>query len=417
MCARRSVGYLSASFRDLRRRDQSIKVNSAPTRAGQPERQTFRVVQMRIGVNALFQAHGGSLANLTQLLSEWSRTQALEQDELVVFASAGSARRLHDVIPAGCEVVIVDSADRGGMRRIGAEQFTLPRLLTRLRIDVLFCPANTVPLTTSIPCVTTFQNAAPFCEIGDAGIGLRLRWAILGLFMRMSARRSRRVIFLSRYFLDLFVDRFGFDAARGVVIYRTGPGPVVDAPHVPHRHEILSVAHFYPYKNLLELIDGFISARRSRGNDWTLVLAGGEYVGDYGQRIRARLEELDASESEVRLLGDVQPSGVTELLSRCEIFAFSSVCENCPTALVEALRVGVPIACSTVGVMPEIAGDAAEYFDPYSRADIERALGTLMDDPDRRSRLRIASAARGKTFPSPAEAARMTLATIRDSVR
>ncbi len=370
---------------------------------------------MRIGVNALFQAHGGSLANLTQLLREWGRTQALVGDELVIFASAGSARRLEEVMPPQCQVVVVGSADGGGIRRIFAEQVTLARLVSARQLDVLFCPANTVPLITSVPCVTTFQNAAPFCEIRNAGVGLRVRWAILGLFMRMSARRSRRVIFLSRYFLDLFVTRFAFDVRRGVVIYRTGPGPAANAEPEPRRREILSVAHLYPYKNLIELIDGFISASRSRQNGWTLVLAGAEYVGDYGDKIRTRLAELQATESEVRLLGDVQPSDVAALLARCGIFAFSSVCENCPTALVEALRVGAPIACSSVGVMPEIAGDAAEYFDPYSHHDIARVLGMLMDEPGRRDALRVASAARGKMFPSPAEAAVTTLAVIRDA--
>jgi len=370
---------------------------------------------MRIGVNALFQAHGGSLANLTQLLTEWNRTGALGDDDLVIFASSGSARRLRDVIPPRCELIIVEAADRGNLRRVLAEQVNLPWLLAKQRIDVLFCPANTIPLITSVPCVTTFQNAAPFCDIRDAGIGLRVRWRVLGFFMLLSAKRSRRVIFLSRYFLDLFVDRFGFDAHRGIVIYRTGPGPRTGATPDARRHEVLSVAHLYPYKNLLELIDGFISARRARCNDWTLILAGGEYVGDYGDRIRARLAEVEADETEVRLLGDVAASEVSALLARCEIFAFSSVCENCPTALVEALRMGVAIACSSVGVMPEIAGGAAAYFDPYAPADIARVLGGLMDDPKYRDNLRYAAASRGKTFPSPTDAAITTLATIRAS--
>ena len=283
---------------------------------------------MRIGVNALFQAHGGSLANLTELLTEWNRTGALGDDQLVIFASSGSAQRLRDVIPARCELIIVEAADRGSLRRVLAEQVNLPWLLAKQHIDVLFCPANTIPLATSVPCVTTFQNAAPFCDIRDAGIGLlRVRWRVLGFFMLLSAKRSRRVIFLSRYFLDLFVDRFEFDAHRGIVIYRTGPGIQTGATPDARRHEVLSVAHLYPYKNLLELIDGFISARRARSNDWTLILAGAEYVGDYGAKVRARLAQLEVDEAEVRLLGDVAASEVSALLARCEIFAFSSVCE------------------------------------------------------------------------------------------
>ena len=146
-----------------------------------------------------------------------------------------------------------------------------------------------------------------------------------------------------------------------------------------------------------------------------MLLAGGEFVGDYGARVRARLRSLGANENEVRILGDVAGAEVTALLQRCGVFAFSSVCENCPTALVEALRAGAPIACSNVGVMPEIAGDAAEYFDPSSPSDIERALGVLMDRPDRRAELGRAAAKRGAQFPTPAQAAAETLAVIRSA--
>jgi glycosyltransferase involved in cell wall biosynthesis len=233
--------------------------------------------------------------------------------------------------------------------------------------------------------------------------------------MRQSAGRSRRVIFLSRFFLEMFVSRFGFDRSRAALIYRSGF--LGDTPTVrPSRaKEILSVSHFYPYKNLLELVEGFLAARRARSEPWTLLLAGGEFVGDYGERVRERLRVLRATEDEVRILGDVAPSEVTGLLLRCGIFAFSSTCENCPTALVEALRVGAPIACSNVGVMPEIAGEAAEYFNPYSPADIERALGVLMDQPDRRAALASAAAARSGIFPGPAQSAAETLNVVRSA--
>jgi glycosyltransferase involved in cell wall biosynthesis len=368
---------------------------------------------MKIGINAVNQPQGGSLANLRQLFSEWGRSALLGSDQIVVFASTAAAARLRESLPPEARVVVLPAADKGLLGRLAAEQISLPGLLQRYEIDVLFCPGNTMPLGTRVPCVTTFQNAAPFCNVPDTPLSLRVRWLVLGALMRQSAHRSRRVIFLSRYFLNLFVDRFGFDPKRGVLIYRSGfvPTTLTDTP--TRGREILSVSHFYPYKNLLELVEGFLAARRSANAPWVLLLAGGEFVGDYGARVRARLRALSADEAEVRILGNVAGSEVIALLQRCGIFAFSSVCENCPTALVEALRVGAPIACSNVGVMPEIAGGAAEYFDPYSPADIERALRTLMDQPDRRAALEKAAAARGAEFPTPAHSAAETLAVIR----
>jgi len=370
---------------------------------------------MRIGINAVNQPQGGSLANLRQLFAEWGRGGLLGADEIIVFASAAAASRLRDSFPPNALVIDVSAADKGLAGRLWAEQVALPRLLRRHAVDVLFCPGNTMPLRTAVPCVTTFQNAAPFCEVRNAGWALRFRWLVLGALMRQSAQRSRKVIFLSRFFLDLFVSRFGFDPRRGVLIYRSGFLPERSTDDEPRHQEILSISHFYPYKNLIELAEGFVAARRKRSASWILLLAGGEFVGDYGNRLRARLRSLGAGDDEVRILGNITAREITDMLRRCGIFAFSSVCENCPTALVEALRAGAPIACSNAGVMPEIAGDAAEYFDSYSPTDIERALGILMDQPERRASLSKAASARGTQFPDAAHAAAKTLEVIRSA--
>ena len=370
---------------------------------------------MRIGINAVNQPQGGSLANLRQLFGEWKRAGLLGSDQIVVFASTTAAKRLRDSIPQDSLIVHVPIADRGLAGRLFAEQVRLPRLMHSNAIDVLFCPGNTMPIRTAVPCVTTFQNAAPYCDVRNAPWSLRFRWLVLGTLMRQSARRSQRVIFLSRFFLDLFVSRFGFDPRRAVLIYRSGFLSRSQSAAPSRNREILSVSHFYPYKNILELVEGFVAARRARNASWVLVLAGGEFVGDYGNRVRDRLRTLNAGDDEVRILGDLAPAEIERLLQRCGIFAFSSVCENCPTALIEALRVGAPIACSNVGVMPEIAGDAAEYFDPYSPRDIERALGRLMDDPARREQLASVALLRTPLFPDPARAAAETLDVIRSA--
>jgi glycosyltransferase involved in cell wall biosynthesis len=368
---------------------------------------------MNIGINAVNQPQGGSLANLRQLFREWQRGGLLNSDQLTVFASKVAAGRLTDSLPPEARLIAVPAADSGLTGRLFAEQVRLPTLLREHQIDVLFCPGNTMPLATTVPCVTTFQNAAPFCGLRNVSPALRLRWLVLGTLMRGSAWRSRRVIFLSRYFLELFVNRFGFDRNRANVIYRSGFLTDIPKTGSPRRDEVVSISHFYPYKNIVELVEGFLAARRARNAPWVLLLAGGEFVDDYGNQIRERLRSLGADDAEVRILGDVSPPEVAHLLERCGIFAFSSVCENCPTALVEALRAGAPIASSNLGVMPEIAGEAAEYFDPYSAADIERALGMLMDQPGRRAELAQAALARAGRFPTAAQSASETLAIIR----
>jgi hypothetical protein len=145
---------------------------------------------MRIGVNALFQASGGSLTHLRRLLADWGALGILDRHEIVVFASGGTQARLSADLPA--EAVrrlqwrVRRRSDRGLLWRLYEEQVALPRAALRERLDCLFCPANVVPFSLSIPTVVLFQNAAPFCAgISLKSMGLRywLRFA-LGRLMR-----------------------------------------------------------------------------------------------------------------------------------------------------------------------------------------------------------------------------------------
>lgn len=382
---------------------------------------------MRIGVNALFSASGGSLTNLLQLLREWHRSGALARHELVLFAGPSAREALQKGLPAAvlADLTIEEhaAADRGLLGRLRVEQLLLPRRLRARRIDVLFCPANVIPYFTRVPTVVTFQNAAPFCESVTRRSLRDRRWWIrfrmLGWFVRASARRATRVIFISRWFRDLFVSRYGFEPARGEVVLR---GTVERA--APQRDEMLErslgiagpfllyVSHLNPYKNVLELIDGFVDACAALGDrGHQLVIAGQVNFPWYHQAILERIEARGVR-GRVILTGALPQRSVQALLAGCEAFVFASTCENCPTALLEALSFGLPVASSNAGVMPEVGGDAVEYFDPFDVASIRDVLARLMSDAALRAQLAAKASARAKTFAGEAEVAMRTLAVI-----
>ncbi len=65
---------------------------------------------------------------------------------------------------------------------------------------------------------------------------------------------------------------------------------------------------------------------------------------------------------------------------------------------------GVPVACSDLPVLREVAADAAVYFDASSAASVAEAIRTALSDADR---LRAAGRGRAQQF-SWAAAARGT---------
>ena len=55
-----------------------------------------------------------------------------------------------------------------------------------------------------------------------------------------------------------------------------------------------------------------------------------------------------------------------------------------PNILIEAMAVGIPIACSNYGPMPEFLKDAGEYYDPLDINSIVKAIEKLIINPDLR---------------------------------
>lgn len=79
-------------------------------------------------------------------------------------------------------------------------------------------------------------------------------------------------------------------------------------------------------------------------------------------------------------------------LANAHVFVFASTCENLPVTLLEAMAVGVPIACSDRGPMPEVLQDAGVYFDPEDAESIARAIERIATDAE----LRVSIAGRAR---------------------
>jgi len=77
---------------------------------------------------------------------------------------------------------------------------------------------------------------------------------------------------------------------------------------------------------------------------------------------------------------------------------FASSCENCPNILLEALAAGRPVLCSDYQPMPEFAGNAVRYFDPYNPEQLAEKLIDLLDDSALRTDLGLRARARSERF-------------------
>ena len=66
------------------------------------------------------------------------------------------------------------------------------------------------------------------------------------------------------------------------------------------------------------------------------------------------------------------------LYQNAQLFIFPSIYEGFGIPILESFSCGCPVACSNTSSFPEIAQDAAAYFDPMDEASIYNCINDLL---------------------------------------
>jgi glycosyltransferase involved in cell wall biosynthesis len=98
------------------------------------------------------------------------------------------------------------------------------------------------------------------------------------------------------------------------------------------------------------------------------------FVGTHkSHKNRGLLEELPI----VDVMGQYKEGELVWLYKNAKALIFPSLYEGFGLPPLEAMSLGCPVVASDAASIPEVCGDAALYFDPHKRRDLERALEML----------------------------------------
>jgi glycosyltransferase involved in cell wall biosynthesis len=334
-----------------------------------------------IALNALFLApsvSGGPETYMRGLVPALAAERPSARLTVVTTRSGAAALRADgwgdwsDVRALPCE-------DGQRLRRTWAEQVLLPRLARRLRADVLHSLASLAPIRAGLPAAitlhdVTFVRLPTFSRVTTVG---------MREIMLRAARRADALLTGSAAARDEVCAAFGLDPAE-VAVVPHGAGPLVRAEPLPEaelrrrhrlagRRVVLCVAAKRPHKNQ-ELL---LRALEHLPGETVVVLAG--HAEPYEGELRSLAARLGV-EDRVRFLAFV-PDGELEGLWRlADCAAFPTLGEGFGLPVIEAMRRGVPVACSDLPVLREVGGDVPHYFSPHDPAAAAAAIESASRD-------------------------------------
>ncbi len=355
----------------------------------------------RIGINALYLIPGGVGGTEIYLRRLLAALASVDRDnEYFVFTNLETGS---DLVPSQPNFHWKRQGVRARFRpgRILWEQIVLPIEALRCRLDVLFNPGFTGPVLCSCACVTVFH------DLQHKRHPEHFRWFDLPfwrLLLWASAHRARRLIAVSEATRADLVRVYRLPSERIRVVHHGVESDFFKLDRTRTGSFVLCVSTLHPHKNLDRLIR--VYARRKR--EWRLVITG--MRGFFAQALDALIAELGVGDS-VRLTGWIPREELLQLYANAHAFVYPSMFEGFGMPVLEAMAAGIPVACSDIAPILEVAGDAALLFDPLNEDAIATALDRIVEDTELRVRLAQAGPERARMF-SWERAARETLAAL-----
>lgn len=277
--------------------------------------------------------------------------------------------------------------------RVAWEQFVLPTLVQKRKIDVFHSPVNVLPERLPKQCATvvTLHDLA-FLRFPH--VLTRFKRLYHQTFTIRSLKRANMLITVSESTKQDVHELVGIARERIQTVYpcidkKFQTIPTQEALQAFRRQQgltegfILYLGTLEPRKNIQTLIEAYAQLRQHTSTREKLVIAGGK--GWLYDTIFARVQELRI-ENEVMFPGFVADTEQALWYHAATAFAFPSLYEGFGIPVAEALACGVPVVTSNISSLPEAGANVALCIDPHNPEALAEALHQAIHDPLLRAR-------------------------------
>ncbi len=267
------------------------------------------------------------------------------------------------------------------------EQLGMPTLLNNEHLDLMHFPHFNVPILYSKPFVVTIHDMTHYQFSMQRASTLPpflygVKHTAYSFVFEQALRRSKQVLTISQYVKNALIQRFDIADSKLTVSYEAVDDSLsrfasshINVSSSPY---FLYVGNAHPHKNLELLLEGFQKFRAAHP-EYCLMLVGKKNY--FWEQVEQFATERNIV-TNVVFKGYVDDSELASLYSHAAAYVFPSLSEGFGLPLLEAMQQECPVISSSATCLPEIAGDAALYFDPLSVDSLVEAMNKIVQDSD-----------------------------------
>ncbi len=281
----------------------------------------------------------------------------------------------------------------------------LPLAMRRDKVDLHYSPSYFLPLVKVCPSVVVVHDIT--FKVHPEWFAKDRRFRFDGLFWR-EVKRAERIVTVSEHSRQDIVRVLGVEPSRVTVVLEASDPffrPVDDEVRLEEararygvgRGFLFTAGAIHTRRNLERLIEAVSIASRELDTKLELLILGTTApftppVDIWGTARRCGMQER------VKHVEYVSEEDLLLLYNACGLFVYPSLYEGFGLPVIEAMACGTPVACSNVTSLPEVAGEAALYFDPLSVEEMAGAVARAASDGELREKLGRAGLERAAFF-------------------
>ena len=335
----------------------------------------------KIGIDASNIRHGGGVTHLSQFLDH----AELNNTEVVIWSNKKTLKSIKDRV--WLTKLSNKLLEGNFFKRTFWQLFKLRNSLEYHSCSLLFVPGSSFG-TKFRPVVTMNQNLLPFelKEIMRYGLSIHsLKFLFLRVIQKNSFINSDAIIYLSEYSKKV-VEKVSYIENPVTTIIPHG----VEERFTKYPREQKDIKE-YSKENPFKII--YISSIDYYKHQWNVVEAVARLKADglnvsldlYGVgnkdpliKLKKSMGKYDPRKEYIRYKEEIEFKEIESVYFSADLSIFASSCESFGQIVLESMAAGLPIACSNMSTMKEIAKDGAVYFNPLEVDEIEEALIKLI---------------------------------------
>lgn len=269
-----------------------------------------------------------------------------------------------------------------------AEQTSFALRLYRLKPDLVHFVMPQQPLLYLGKRVTTIHDTTliRYENIKGNRIIYRAKKIVFEMLLRNVLFRSKAIFTPTEYVRK---DLLSFSSQHLASKIHTTllAGEVIGAKPEPiteldGKDFLFFVGNAFPYKNLNLIVDAYEKVV-STNPSLHLVFAG--KFDKFYEAVEAYVKQKKLPN--IHFLGYISDGEKRWLFQRAKAYVVASLSEGFHMPLLEAMEDDCPVLSSTATCLPEVANDAALYFDPYSSDELAEKISALLSDNAIREKL------------------------------